>query len=1304
MFTNSSSLSNEVIKAQAHCLGHAIVWGAGPWSVDALYSISFVVNRPQNDPLVDQIYKLIQQGVKHDWEHPISAQIIQDQFRPEMLGTIKASSPTILESRHPQPLLAKCHTQEFIQMLGTLWMETNVDGTYLSPDELLQIKLSVQEQQKQLPPLVFLQGSQRLAALQRISKDIAPIRQDMINYGRSGDLEKFQESLLKVQDLILSSSFLIALYPDDMPTVSSHALSRNSIALPSSGPCFGAEVVYLRMQAKQLLAVDSPQIILKCSDTACLARDFYQMYPGSHSKAPISTIKVALCNPLVTQILVHQPAAIDLLNLAVGPCIPQMTSEATTYKAAYVWLSIEIFTKILQRNIPKTAQLDQLLANYGPETCDKIPMELAATIWDSAEDFLDADTPDMSAIYTKRFTYLNDTAIEASITPQVKDASARQACVMWNDPEVIKSCRRYFWRLGTSLQSWANGSAAHKSFGTSLLLYALLPLHSVESRSIRFIPGALLPSKAFITGLPAMNWFTELKMAKIMAVELLSSSQFQHTLQRAELDICHHYNMDSLTPGPGFESELERCGIFHLQKQCTSEFINNHVPALQGAYPTPMALEEGLKQDKVKLSLLIKNLSKDNPSIDEETFEKEFPVFGRILSAYTPVVNLWSWHESETESTRRFIAHTFRNHAIFYFYALTYLLPPLLEKVDGVKRIFKMAQDFAGKNLWWSNTDFKTMLEATLPAQQAELLHQHSPTTSRDQTPIQSSSSTVPNLLDEPGLVVEPEGTSGNDMVPCVPTPQTEGLAPPMEEQTIQAHNDGPSTENPIPTPPVQPSSTSVEGIGLEALKNVITQIHATGLSPPMNTSHSDDEYGDENVRATVGEDEESTEDGEYQPDPDQAEDGEDNEDDKDQEDEDMEQTSSNARVHSKLSKAKHHSLHKAHQDLSGRAANLSAQGTLPKAVRGSTSTQVVLHDIRPYHIATDNSLPSSLVHNLFAQSIGLRDHVGHTIPGGWKATVQALEDAAGIAEVIIAEMVEVRLWFIDALVKKVQLDISLGPELLVHSLGATVSFTRDTYLGRIAALLKVHLPNESMDSCINEAYRIAHTDGALEEDLVEWNKETGSITLNIAPALPLSIQDEHDHTHIYIGHAQYPSEEDDFFQFHQATFTLCTTGPSQSTASAPMFKNAGDWIAKKRMEWKHSHPSKLKNFGNASRMRGPQLSAISTGQFFGDGIVPRLEGLDEGHEKIQAYVTRLSQSMTQHFNEACRELIHKLPEYAQVTSQPPSEIIEEMPEVSQVMKSIDQGQALVGNKRKGKEIEMDDDDDDDAVTKKQRI
>ncbi|KAG8730460.1 hypothetical protein FRC11_006648 [Ceratobasidium sp. 423] len=251
-FKNTNHYVEVLQTAQQHCAGHSVIWGSGPWKISRLFQLVHIIPRQLNETNVESIYTLLSTGSKHDWLHPMSCQIAMDEYSVGMLEAAKQADPSELIAKPPPPLVANFHTEEFMQSLLSCWTETDLNGNYLSREELGALNEKISAESASLPLLNFMQGAHRLAALSKMDEDLEIHRSNMISFGRTGDVENFEEELNLINNCILSSSFLVSLYPSDMPQELSLMLCKNPVPLPSQETSFGEEVTHLRKQAEKI--------------------------------------------------------------------------------------------------------------------------------------------------------------------------------------------------------------------------------------------------------------------------------------------------------------------------------------------------------------------------------------------------------------------------------------------------------------------------------------------------------------------------------------------------------------------------------------------------------------------------------------------------------------------------------------------------------------------------------------------------------------------------------------------------------------------------------------------------------------------------------------------------------------------------------------------------------------------------------------------------------------------------------------------------------------------------------------------
>ena len=123
-------------------------------------------------------------------------------------------------------------------------------------------------------------------------------------------------------------------------------LCKNPVPLPSQETTFGEEVVHLRKQAEAIAHSDSHQVFLTCAQVTIMAWNFHKLYPSRDLKAPLTTIRESLSHSLITQILVYRPTMISVLDQTVSNCIWHLKGETNGYKAAHLWLSLELLAMV----------------------------------------------------------------------------------------------------------------------------------------------------------------------------------------------------------------------------------------------------------------------------------------------------------------------------------------------------------------------------------------------------------------------------------------------------------------------------------------------------------------------------------------------------------------------------------------------------------------------------------------------------------------------------------------------------------------------------------------------------------------------------------------------------------------------------------------------------------------------------------------------------------------------------------------------------------------------------------------------
>ena len=175
----------------------------------------------------------------------------------------------------------------------------------------------------------------------------------------------------------------------------------------------------------------------------------------------------------------------------------------------------------------------------------------------------------------------------------------------------------------------------------------------------------------------------------------------------------------------------------------------------------------------------------------------------------------------------------------------------------------------------------------------------------------------------------------------------------------------------------------------------------------------------------------------------------------------------------------------------------------------------------------------------------------------------------------------------------------------------------------------------------------------------------------------------------LIIGNVTYPSNTDAITEISNYMCPLYTIGPSQEIAIAPTGTGSGDWLAQKKLSQQRRNPTVPMALDGNTKTCGQLLSAISTGNFFGDSIVPKIGSIDHTQECLQNHVQKLSQRMAGIQLEYGKKLLDELRIFCQEPphSSTPSTPEEEMPSTESLLANLrPAGTEVAAGKRKATE------------------
>jgi hypothetical protein len=123
-----------------------------------------------------------------------------------------------------------------------------------------------------------------------------------------------------------------------------------------------------------------------------------------------------------------------------------------------------------------------------------------------------------------------------------------------------------------------------------------------------------------------------------------------------------------------------------------------------------------------------------------------------------------------------------------------------------------------------------------------------------------------------------------------------------------------------------------------------------------------------------------------------------------------------------------------------------------PVNQRGIQTSADLLQSFRPCYLATNDELPSQVLHNAYAQSLALRNLPDVAASHKKHGTGHDLANLAIQAQATMDELKDLRKWFLETLVKKLKIEIESGAEALSYTLGPTVQVHKVSQLTRMVA------------------------------------------------------------------------------------------------------------------------------------------------------------------------------------------------------------------------------------------------------------
>jgi hypothetical protein len=215
-FPNTQPHDSKQLKAQRHCLGHAVVSFAGPFRFFKAVQPSRFMNRPLSKDGVDAMSLMYSDGRKHDWMNPMIIQVKEEDLADDVKAQIGRVNPRLSDTELPRLLHLKAHTAEYLELCRSAWLESDsITGLYLNEEELSAKSKRLAQLIPTLPPVKILQGGHRIWATVPEAEKADQLRDQMVKHGRSGDLDQLKAVKAELENLIQSATFLVAVYPSE---------------------------------------------------------------------------------------------------------------------------------------------------------------------------------------------------------------------------------------------------------------------------------------------------------------------------------------------------------------------------------------------------------------------------------------------------------------------------------------------------------------------------------------------------------------------------------------------------------------------------------------------------------------------------------------------------------------------------------------------------------------------------------------------------------------------------------------------------------------------------------------------------------------------------------------------------------------------------------------------------------------------------------------------------------------------------------------------------------------------------------
>ncbi|KAF8594023.1 hypothetical protein BDV93DRAFT_516110 [Ceratobasidium sp. AG-I] len=1303
---NSQPQDKLLRKAQAMCMGYVKVPYAGPFDFTQINTVKYYDYRPVSEKHSKAMNSMWAEDEKYDHSNPILILVDPDDIPAVQMELYSAVKPSDPNSPHPSLLFLKQHTADLLALRKSTWLETDPSTShYFAEHNIAYLYERLAAYKDKLPVLKILQGGQRIGSMKITSDKAEAMRKEMVKHGRAGNHNEYQAIQQPLQELLSQATFLAAIYPcaqtlsATMPPEMIQVLSQNPVSLPTLDPGFGGFI----NQIRAICTIEDPSISmsgylsyaqLRNAKKAVLKRNpKLQGYPAA--------IKKILDHPPIFHMLLLCHPMSQIISSCVEPLVPTLVRSGAALGLALCWLSLDVFTKILKRNVHTSRHLPSYLREHNNTNILVEGTITASIVWEESEEHPDSDIPILAAPYNPGVVKRYFAMWNSLVLPKVQELGMEGGIVDWKNPQLIKAGRLCIWSLGHELLRFPE-EQGYTELAHKLMVYAGLPLElcriadgdQPSPQVTYFCPQATLPCgdiiSTFLTQLVSMQGFGPTMLGFAFEHNYALWSTHPKSMPNSSGNVpyggsylvLHHTlkHSNQKTRQEALVLALQNLSDPQLHTACRK--IDEQIPVLLGCPPGQVTSHLNTCSILCGVSKTARNLTWVNTNIDhsalgvaegklEQVYRKdldrlkqwiqttpgselgdkplkqvvaeETPTLSTVISAeYWAQLDVrsWSTHEkwSSFEAVRRATAF---GH--FVQYLCDKVFKPALASSSEARYIFSFVHKLLGPETWWTtNNTYQEILskpipnpaeralspsfpevdiqvaqtvhldnglEANLPAQE-ELESQETATYEAEdqlgdqtmtQTP-QSSKQLHHTRLSKGGTPAAPNVAKTPSSAQSAPLQQnlSKGKARESSGSGSNAQKTSSTGASILATaaataalrgpPRHHPSRKGLPGNsepGPYAEHWTKSTSTASGSKKRRNPSSS--EFEDDDEVASGDSDPEDSEPREKQP---------------------------------------------GKQPPAKRPKGVSApkwSEVFQANGKGVVSTASIIQGLLPSHYRTQAELPITLIHNLFAQTIAVRDY-NFSIP---KPTPDQLQKTAESTIRVMDAMILVRKRFMLGVFEKIAAMMKCGAYNMLASLGSTLLYHKDAYVLEIAAILRTHIPKMSHDGALNEAARIVWGDQVYSSSMVRWSYSSGEVIVNLLPSLPIEAQAGYGgETEVLVGHLPLVDKPSEVTRLMAMMNT-----PYASAQSLQVDGNQFKEVPRKAESTGHTLRPKdgiwgSQRAGGSRSMRGDVLSSFSTGRFFGDAQVPLGPGQDLDRNAVQRKVAELNVQMTEAWDQ----------------------------------------------------------------------